>query len=337
MATFTQRSGKWRAQIRLRGVVKSATFERYQDAKAWASREESRILDNIQGNAPRNMVFADIVTRYLNEVTPSKRGSREENYRIKRVLSTDIAGVPLTELKPNHFAQWRDDRLKQVSADSVIRELTTLSAICEHAMKEWGLLHENPVRKISKPKHAKARTRRPTNQEIDDICKALLWVSNRDTNSHTELKPTLAVQRVALATLFAIETAMRAGEICGLLWDDIDTQRRIATLRMTKNGDSREVPLSTHALEIIELLRGVDEQSVFAVDAKSLDVLFRRARDKCEIKDLHFHDTRREALTRMSKKVPVEVLAKISGHRDLRILLNVYYRPDMADIASMLD
>jgi len=65
--------------------------------------------------------------------------------------------------------------------------------------------------------------------------------------------------------------------------------------------------------------------------------VFRRARDNCGIQDLHFHDTRREALTRLSKKVPVEVLAKISGHRDLRILLNVYYRPDMADIAKMLD
>jgi len=39
----------------------------------------------------------------------------------------------------------------------------------------------------------------------------------------------------------------------------------------------------------------------------------------------------------MSKKVPVEMLAKISGHKDLRILLNVYYRPEMSDIASLLD
>jgi len=64
---------------------------------------------------------------------------------------------------------------------------------------------------------------------------------------------------------------------------------------------------------------------------------FRRARDNCGITDLHFHDSRREALTRLSKKVPVETLAKISGHRSLNILLNVYYRPDMAEIADMLD
>ncbi len=78
MATITQRNGKWRVQIRMKGVSRSATFERASDAKAWAARVESQIMDGIQGNAPRNTVFADIAQRYLKEVTPSKRGAREE-------------------------------------------------------------------------------------------------------------------------------------------------------------------------------------------------------------------------------------------------------------------
>ncbi|MDO4693648.1 MAG: site-specific integrase [Eikenella sp.] len=329
MATIIQRGGKWRVQIRMKGVSRSATFERASDAKAWAARVESQIMDGIHGNVPRNTVFADIAQRYLKEVTPSKRGAREESYRIGRILHTPLANVQLADLRAQDFADWRDQRLQEVSPSSVGRELSTLSAICEHALKEWGLLRENPVRKISKPKKGKARTRRPTEQEIADICDALLY--------QPEAKPILAVQRVAIAMLFAIETAMRAGEICGLKWADIDLSRRLAHLPITKNGDSRDVPLSSRAIALIEKLRDVDPVWVFNLDAKSLDVLFRRARDNCGIQDLHFHDTRREALTRLSKKVPVEVLAKISGHRDLRILLNVYYRPDMADIAQMLD
>ncbi|EMT8255769.1 site-specific integrase [Neisseria gonorrhoeae] len=329
MATITQRNGKWRVQIRMKGVSRSATFERASDAKAWAARIESQIMDGIQGNAPRNTIFADLIRRYLSEVTPSKRGAREESYRIGRALKTPLAKVRLADLRPQDFADWRDQRLQEVSPTSVGRELTTLSAVCEHAMKEWGLLRENPVRKISKPKKSRARTRRPTEQEIADICAALLYRPNE--------KPKMAVQRVAVAVLFAIETAMRAGEICGLKWADVNMRRRIAHLPITKNGDSRDVPLSLRAAELIEQLRGIDDTWVFSLDAKSLDVLFRRARDNCGIQGPHFHDTRREALTRLSKKVPVEVLAKISGHRDLRILLNVYYRPDMADIAKMLD
>lgn len=329
MATITQRGGKYRVQIRLRGTSRSATFERHADAKAWASRIESQILDGIQGNASRNLYFGDIVKRYLETVTPSKRGSRSESYRLGRILKTDIVNVRLDDLRPQHFADWRDQRLTEVSESSVNREFTTLSSVCNYAVKEWGLLSDNPVRKISKPKRSKERTRRPTDSEIQDLCRELLYTP--------DTKPELITQRVAAAFLFAIETAMRAGEICSLTWSNVDYVKRLAHLPLTKNGDSRDVPLSKKALGILRQLEGIDETFVFAVDVRSLDALFRRGRDKAGIVDLHFHDSRREALTRMSKKVPVELLAKISGHRDLRILLNVYYRPDMAEVAGLLD
>ena len=37
---------------------------------------------------------------------------------------------------------------------------------------------------------------------------------------------------------------MRAGEICGLTWDNVSIGRKTAYLPMTKNGSSRTVPLS---------------------------------------------------------------------------------------------
>lgn len=329
MATITQRNGKYRAQVRLRGISKSATFERYADAKAWAARTETLILDGIQGNADRNTYFADILQRYLDSVTPTRRGEKFESLRIRAFLRDPLAEIRLDELRPQHFADWRDRRLQQVSAGSVLREIGILSAVCTQAVKEWGLLRENPLSKISKPKEPKARTRRPSESEIKAICAALLY--------SPDSKPELAYQRTAAAFLFAVETAMRAGEICGLKWQDIDFTRRLAHLEETKNGHSRDVPLSRRALSILEQLRGTDDVRVFALDVGTLDVLFRRARDNCGITDLHFHDSRREALTRMAKKVPVETLAKISGHRDLRILLNVYYNPDMAEVADLLD
>ncbi|HFB7815212.1 TPA: site-specific integrase, partial [Neisseria gonorrhoeae] len=115
MATITQRNGKWRVQIRMKGVSRSATFERASDAKAWAARIESQIMDGIQGNAPRNTIFADLIRRYLSEVTPSKRGAREESYRIGRALKTPLAKVRLADLRPQDFADWRDQRLQEVS------------------------------------------------------------------------------------------------------------------------------------------------------------------------------------------------------------------------------
>lgn len=54
------------------------------------------------------------------------------------------------------------------------------------------------------------------------------------------------------------------------------------------------------------------------------------------IEDLHFHDSRAEALTRLARKVDVMTLARISGHKDLRVLLETYYRESAADIAKRL-
>lgn len=329
MATIIQRGDKWRVQIRMKGISRSATFYRHSEAKAWAARIETEINDGIQGYQPQRLIFKDLMERYLAEVSPQKRGFRTEKIRINRLMQDKLAKISISELRPQDLADWRDRRLKQVSSSTVNRELSTLSAICEHSIKEWGLLRENPIRKISKPKNPKERTRRPTEQEINSICEKLLYTP--------DCTPKLVYQRVAIAFLFAIETAMRAGEICHLTWANIDLGRRIAHLPMTKNGHSRDVPLSRRAIELLNQLKGIDDKSVFRLQAGTLDAVFRRSRDACGIVDLHFHDSRREALTRMSKKVPVETLAKISGHRSLTILLNVYYRPDMAEIADLLD
>jgi integrase len=74
----------------------------------------------------------------------------------------------------------------------------------------------------------------------------------------------------------------------------------------------------------------------FTVSSASLDALFRKARDRLLLEDLHFHDSRAEALTRLARKVDVMTLARISGHKDLRTLMETYYRESASDIAARL-
>jgi integrase len=104
-----------------------------------------------------------------------------------------------------------------------------------------------------------------------------------------------------------------------------------------KTRSARAVPLSTTALTILDQLSGVDGVKVFGLTSATLDALWRKARDRAMISDLHFHDTRGEALTRLSKKLDVMQLARVSGHKDLRILHAVYYRETVEDIARLLD
>lgn len=196
-------------------------------------------------------------------------------------------------------------------------------------LREWQTVTDNPISKINRPKHNPSRTRRPTADEIRRICNYL---------EYDELQlPALKKQRVTLAFLFVIETAMRAGEICGITWQHIDLDRRTVHLPKTKNGSSRDVPLSRRAIALLQKLQPLNLTPAFDLQPEPLSTVFRRATHALEIDDLHFHDSRREALTRMAKKVNVMDLAKISGHRDIKILLKTYYTPDAASLADLLD
>ena len=73
----------------------------------------------------------------------------------------------------------------------------------------------------------------------------------------------------------------------------------------------------------------------FPISSGYLDTIFRRARDKCGIKDLHFHDTRRQAATDMAQKLTPYQLARALGHRTLEQIM-VYYNEEASDIARKL-
>jgi len=110
---------------------------------------------------------------------------------------------------------------------------------------------------VRRPPPTAARTRRPTDDESERLLHALGY--SRDT------PPETISSRVDAAYLFAIETAMRAGEICGLEWQHVN--ERHVHLPQTKNGYARDVPLSAEARRIIEQLRSLngEEDTVFSV------------------------------------------------------------------------
>jgi integrase len=244
-------------------------------------------------------------------------------------LRDPVAEVSLRILASTDIAAWRDRRLNEVSGSTVAREMTILGHACSVARREWGWVRVNPVRDVRRPVTAAARTRRPAAEETEKLLDILGY--------SPEIPPKTVSARIGAAYLFAIETAMRAGEICGLEWQHVN--ERHVHLPLTKNGYSRDVPLSAEARRIIEQLRSLDSEgdTVFDVSTASVDALFRKAKARALIEDLHFHDTRREALTRLSKVFGVMELARISGHRDLRVLQNVYYAPSVSDLADKLD
>lgn len=225
------------------------------------------------------------------------------------------------DLASQDFAAWRDRRLKEVAPGSVRREMVLMSAVLTVARKEWGAIAKNPLADVAKPRPPAPRDRRPTQDEID----RLVFVGGIGLNN--------ATARAVHAFLFAIETAMRAGEIARLTWGDISLSKRTAHLSHTKNGEARSVPLSGAAVTLLEALPELTP--AFGLSARQIDVLFRKVRDKAGIENLTFHDSRHEAITRLSRKLEVLELARMVGHKNLNELLT-YYNETAEELARKL-
>ncbi|MFC1459295.1 site-specific integrase [Microvirga arabica] len=121
--------------------------------------------------------------------------------------------------------------------------------------------------------------------------------------------------------VLAIETGMRKGDFLTLDWGHIDLQRRVAHLPLTKIGDSRDVPLSTRAVEILRAFMTAGSGQVFNVAPNAARPAWERLVCRAGWVDLHFHDLRHEAVSRLFEKgLNVVEASTISGHKELRML-----------------
>lgn len=180
-----------------------------------------------------------------------------------------------------------------------------------------------PMQGIKRPSEPASRKRRISPDEVEWITIAAGLDEDRaDTATH----------RTGLAFVFALETAMRAGEIVGLTWPDV--RPKSIKLPVTKNGDVREVPLSRRAREILALLPQ-DTATVFNLHPGTRDTLFRGIKRDAKVEDVRFHDARAEAIWRLSKKLDVLELARVVGHRDPRSLM-IYYNASADELADRL-
>lgn len=317
MATYRKRKNRWQVEIYKNGVRKSKTFNTKGECRLWADEQEESIE---KGHRGEHSLY-EAIDRYTEEISPQHKSHRWEKIKLNRFKS-EFEDKTLKDLSKDDFATWKVQRMKEVSNGSIRREMAIMSQVLNACVNEWGWLTTNPIQGVKRPQDAPPRRRGMTQEEIDAIVHQLGYFDCRPvtTKSH----------EIAIAFLLAIETAMRAGEILSLNKSRVDLKKRVAHLPTTKNNDSRDVPLSERA---IELLKTVDCE--FTVKSATMDTMFRKARKKAGIEDLRFHDSRSEALTRLSKKLDVLELARMVGHRDPRSLM-IYYSKPAEDIAKKL-
>jgi integrase len=326
MATFRQRAGKWQARVRVHGFpVETRSFITKLEAQKWA-RETETSMDKgwyQSFDQANELLLKDVLQRYMEEVTPSKRGAKREAEGIKFMQRHKIASYSMAKLTPEVIAHYRDLRLTTVGAGTIIREFCILSSIITHARKEWGLPISNPCQRVRKPATPIGRSRLLNADEEARLLDELLPRGRRSP-------------WMAPLVMLALETAMRRGELLALRWENIDLVRQIAFLPITKNGSARTVPLSKKAVTILTGLPHDQDRRVIQLTETGMEAAFRKACTRAGITNLHFHDLRHTATSRLAEKLPnVIELAAVTGHQTIQMLKR-YYHPNPETLAKKL-
>ncbi len=262
-----------------------------------------------------NLTVKDAFNKYKKSVSILKKGYEQEKYRIEQIANSPLGQLVTRKVTSVDIASYRDARLAQlnpktkkpISNATVRLELSLLSNFFDICRIEWGLCDANPVTNVRKPKPSPGRDRRLTAREERQILRY----------AHNHVNPDLYS-----IIVLALETAMRQGEIWNLRWEHINLKTRIAHLPETKDGTNLDIPLSVKARDVLIRMGVQTKGQVFKYTSRGLKSTWRFMLIKLGIENLHFHDLRHEAVSRLFELGTLDMMeiAAISGHKSLSML-----------------
>lgn len=311
MATISKRKRRdggmtWDVTVRVRGYpTRCKSFRTRHEAEVWGSRIEAAAHG-------RTLVLGAQVTlnMLLDEAEPQLRSPLDAALKYWRA---QLGTMRLRDISPSLLASHRDKLLRaqtrshghkktKMRTPATVRHyLSTLTAVFNIGVRELRWCEANPVRDVKLPRPAPGRTRFLNDTERTDL--------------FTACKASDSTALYAFV-LMAFTTGARRGEIAALRWSDVDLGRRWAIFPMTKNGDSRGVPLVPAVVTELENLPRAHEL-VFPQD---MTRAWRTAIKRAGITSFRFHDLRHSAASRLVQSgANLSEVAQLLGHKDIRM------------------
>ena len=318
MASIRKRGDlQWEARIRKRGQpVQCKTFTTKAKAESWAKQIESEMDRGVfvSRAEAENTSLKEALERYSREVSSRKKTANREIYTIRWWQTSALGPRSLASIRGKDIMAVLAAKEAEGAAPHTIHlYLALLSHLFTVARRAWGMEGlSNPTEFVRKPKLPQGRDRRL----IDDEQIRLLNAAQ-----------TYGGEIGAIIT-WAIETAMRRGEIAAMRWDHLDRKARVLLIPETKTGTPRRVPLSTAALAALPPAGVVPDAPpqrpdgrVWGMRPDSISQAFERVCQAASIEGLTFHDLRHEATSRFFEQgFNLMEVASITGHKTLSML-----------------
>ena len=300
MATIRKRSGKYHTQIRKNGDTITRTFISKSDALKWSKEEEVKIEKGIYFPEDKNITLSFLLSKWEKEILINLKSHHVEKYKVA-MLQRALGHLTIDKVTSNVLVQYRDERLKKASNQTVKHELGLILRAMRKGV-EWGFVKSIPILTLPSLK-GQARNRRLKKEELEHLI---------DT-----LDPYLRN-----ITILLIETSMRRGELSALNLKNIDLEQKLVHLLDTKNGENRTIPLSMKALSSITyLIENAHTERLLNCKSDWITEKFINHCKRLGIEDFRLHDLRHEGVSQLFEKgLNTMEVSAISGHKDLTML-----------------
>ncbi len=368
MGTITERKTKdgktrYRAAIRINKdgfkYSESRTFSKRNLAQAWLTKREAEIElnpDVLHKAATEELRLQEAIDRYLEQVG----GDFGRTHRLGLIFigKQPIGAKYVSKLSNIDFANFAEERLQTVKPQTLNSDMIAIRGVLRYAKMVWGMdvnlagfeevmLGLRYARKI---KPSDKRTRLPTFEELQQL-------TNYFYNKFYKRKTTYPMH---LILWFAIYTARREAEITRLAMTDFSKTNdgNWWLVRDMKNpkgsqGNHKEVKIPDSALPVITALqddkvrermqgcKDFNEALLVPLVSKNFSAEFRRACKILGIEDLHFHDLRHEAATRLAEQgLTIPQIQQITGHESwnsLQRYTNLKKRPKVLEFQEAIE
>lgn len=335
MASIISISGKWRAQVRRKGVKAiTKTFATKREAQQWARKTEHQI-DTGESLPQQAVTLAHVVEQYRALRVESGRevlDTSSEHYQLT-CLSDLLGEKVIHKLGVDDIVEFATKRKNEGAGPYTVNmDISKLGTVLRYTAHRVGFNLPDVVGAARPVLHymrliggGGKRQRRPTG---DELARLFEYFEERKDRGHVWC-------RMKDIVTLAMVVGLRRGEIFRIEWADLDAERKMVLVRdrkdpRKKKGNHQWVPLLGRAWSVVQAQPRGDRR-IFPVHAQTVTKYFTQACGALSIPDLHLHDMRREAVSALLEAGWTDREVRlVTGHASGAF--EVYAKPDPAKL-----
>lgn len=310
MSSIYKRNGKWRVEIRKKaskGIHKSFIIK--DEAIRFARETEVKIEQGLYQDLTlaKTTKLKDVLAQYRDRVSINKKGYEQERYKINKIIRSDIADKTLSQLTPLVLFEYIEQQKKLYTASTINKSITIINLALNFAERFLGIsLNKNPLKFIKRLKESQFIG------QVIELHEEVLLLKHAEFSKLYWLKT---------AIILGIDCGLRRGEILKLKAEDINFNNNTAVLRDTKNGETREIGLSSRAIQELKKLPVSIDGKLFPCKRLDTFTFYYNQLKKWSGVKKRFHDTRHTFASRSATSGwSITEIAAQGGWKQLQVL-----------------